>query len=102
MSEFAALAFLGPGAFLLASGLAYLLGPSPRWMIAIALVGIPLALGIFLWAWLESSPTEACHDCGQILGRWMSGVFVFFLLVNAAAWATGAVVGWAVRQTRAS
>jgi hypothetical protein len=58
-------------------------------MIAVAALGIPLALGFFHLAWLDSSPTDACHDCGQILGRWMSGVFVFFLFVNAATWMAG-------------
>jgi len=91
---------LGGGAFMLAGALGYILGPSPHRMLVVAALGIPLVLGLFLWAWLESSPTEACHDCGQILGRWMSGVFVFYLLVNALTWAAGATIGWAVRRTR--
>lgn len=92
--------FLGPAAFLVAGGLAYVLGVSPRRMIAVAALGIPLVLALFLWAWLDSSPTEACHDCDQFFGRWMSGVFVFFLLVNAVTWISGAIIGWAVRRTR--
>ena len=55
---------LGGGAFVLAGVLGYIFGPSPRRMLAVAALGIPLVLGLFLWAWLGSSPTEACHDCG--------------------------------------
>jgi hypothetical protein len=91
---------LGGGASALAGGIAYALGPSPRRMLAIAALGIPLVAGLFFWAWLAASPTEACWECGQLLGRWMSGVLVFYLLVNAVAWISGAVVGWALRRTR--
>jgi hypothetical protein len=41
-------------------------------MLLIAVLGIPLVLGVFLWAWLESSRTEPCWECGEVLGRWMS------------------------------
>ena len=91
---------LGGGAFVLAGGIAYALGPSPRRMLAVAALGIALVAGLFSWAWLAASPTEACWECGQVLGRWMSGVFVFFLLVNAVTWISGALVGWALRRTR--
>ena len=91
---------LGPGALVIGGTLAYALGPSPRRMLVVAGLGIPLLLALFLWAWLESSPTEDFWECGEILGHWMSPYFVFYLLVNAAAWVTGAVIGWAVRRTR--
>jgi hypothetical protein len=94
------LLLLGPGAFAIAGVLAYSLGPSPRRMFVVAGLGIPLVLGVFLWAWLESSPTEACHDCSEFWGRWMSPVLVFYLIVNAITWIVGALVGWAIRRAR--
>jgi hypothetical protein len=69
------LLFLGPGAFVLAGGLSYALGPSPRRLIAVAALSALLVLGLFAWGWMDSSATEDCFDCSLVLGRWMSPVF---------------------------
>jgi hypothetical protein len=92
------LSLLGGGAFVIAGAAAYAAGRSFRRAAAIALAGIPIAAGLFLVVWSGASPTEACHDCDQILGRWMSGVIVFYLLVNVTTWVAGAILGWAIRS----
>lgn len=92
------LLFLGGGAFLIAGVVAYAAGPSFRRAATIALAGIPIAAGLFFLVWSGASPTESCHDCGQILGRWMSPVIVFYLFVNVITWVSGAVLGWAIRS----
>jgi hypothetical protein len=91
------LSVLGGGAFVIAGIAAYAAGGSFRRAAAIALAGIPIAVGLFFLVWSEASPTDACHDCSQILGRWMSGVIVFYLLVNVITWTAGAILGWAIR-----
>jgi hypothetical protein len=95
---FIGLSVLGGGAFVIAGVLAYGAGPSFRRTAVIALAGIPIAAGLFFLVWVDASPTEPCHDCGQILGRWMSGVIVFYLFVNVITWVAGAILGWAIRS----
>jgi hypothetical protein len=92
------LSVLGGGAFVIAGAIAYAAGPSFRRAAVIALAGIPIAAGLFLLVWTDASPTESCHDCGQILGRWMSPVIVFYLFVNVITWVAGSVLGWAIRS----
>ena len=88
----------GGGAFLLAGGSSYVLGPSPWRMIAVAIAGWSAVLGVFVWGYADST-TQACHDCGEVLGRWMGAGFIFFLLMNLLAWPAGALLGWAVRRS---
>jgi hypothetical protein len=90
----------GGGALVLGGGIAYALGPSPRRMLGTVALGILAALGLFLWVWLESSPTEACWECGQILGRWMSPLISVFLVWNVLVWTGAALAGWAIRRMR--
>jgi type II secretory pathway pseudopilin PulG len=95
------LVVVGVASFSLAGGLSYALGASPRRMVAVAAVGLAGAIGVFLWGYMESSSTEDCWECGQILGRWMSPIFVFFFLpLNFLGWLTGTLVGWAIRRAR--
>ena len=89
--------FLGGGAFVIAGVVAYAAGPSLRRTAVVALAGVPLAAVLFVLVWQDASPTEACHDCGEILGRWMSPVIVFYLLVNVITWISGALLGWGIR-----
>ena len=70
-------------------------------MVLVVAVGLAAIAGFFLLSWGDSASTPGdCWECGEILGRWMNGVFVFFLLVNAVTWPAGAVVGWAIRRSR--
>jgi hypothetical protein len=96
------LLFLGPGSFAVGCGLGYALGRSPGRMFLVAGLGVAIMLALFVWAWVESSPTEACWECGEVFGRWMSPMFVFALVLNSATWVAGAVVGWAIRQARSN
>jgi hypothetical protein len=91
----------GGGAFLLAGGLSYALGPSPWRMIVVAIAGFIAVVGVFVWGYADST-TQACHDCGEVLGKWMGAGFIFFLLMNFLAWPTGALLGWAVRRSMAT
>jgi hypothetical protein len=98
---FQGLLIVGVGSFALAGSLSYALGASPTRMIAVAGLGLAAAIGVFLWGYLESSSAEECWECGEILGRWMSPVFVFFFLpLNFLGWLGGALLGWAIRRAR--
>jgi hypothetical protein len=91
--------FSGGGSFTLAGVLGYALGPEPRRIVDVAVLGLVGTAGVFLWTYVASS--ESCNECAWVLGRQMSLVFVYVLLpLNVILWLGGTLVGWAVRQAR--
>jgi len=94
---FFAIIWGGP-AFLLAALLGYALGRSGRRAVAVAIAGCLGVVGLILWAYLASSPTDQCYDCGEILGRWMSPVLVMVLCANLLTWPLGALAGSWLRR----
>ena len=89
--------------FLAALLLGGLVGWGPLRLLMLLGVGVLLAAGFVLYAYL-SAPVDAYHDtsgcehCQQFLGRYWEPVFVVFLVVIAYfAWAAGMGIGALIR-----
>ncbi len=86
------------------AGLAF--GSTRRRVVAVALLGLPVAVGLVLWVYLASpSPLDryvGCSACDVFVGRWWEPRFVGIVaLLNGAAWAAGALFGAALRRALA-
>ena len=62
---------------------------------AVAVLGLAVAAGFILWAYLDAPTTaQGCSDCRELLGRWWQpNVAGFLALCGYVAWLAGTGLG---------
>lgn len=85
---------VGPAAvgFLLA-----LFAARTRWgVVAVGGLGVAVAFPLILWMFLSASTDRNCSDCDEVLGRYVSTIFLSLVLLGLVGWVAGVIVGTAV------
>lgn len=90
------LVFLGPGALVVATIVAWSVAPKPSWLVWQLFAGLfvlVLAWQIGDWAGAyEDEDPEGCSDCGA-----MAGFALVSVVLSCVAWVLGTALGGAIR-----
>jgi hypothetical protein len=81
--------------------LALLLGGDRRAAAAVVALGASTAAALLIVGFVTAPTERDCSDCEEMLGRFVSPIFMFLVLVGLTGWLAGAVLGIAARRVGA-